>query len=84
MASYLHYTGAPKLTQFLGEGAGAEDIDGGSGGAGRGAGAEGQLKGLIEPSLLVAANAGLGASVPLVRLLPVWDYLLVRWDKHFG
>lgn len=53
----------------------------GSGGA-RPARSDGQ--GLIEPSLLVAANAGLGASVTLGRLLPLWDYLLVRHDKHFG
>lgn len=45
-------------------------------------GAEGQ--GLVEPSLLVAANAGLGASAPLRCLLLLWDYLLVRHDKHFG
>lgn len=58
----------------------AESADGeGSGGrAGRAAG-----QGLVEPSLLVAANAGLGASAPLRCLLPLWDYLLVRHDKHF-
>lgn len=57
----------------------------GAGGPGRsGRGTVGQSKGLIEPSLLVAANAGLGASVPLARLLPLWDYMLVRRDKHFG
>ncbi|CAB1096071.1 unnamed protein product [Ectocarpus sp. CCAP 1310/34] len=50
--------------------------------AGRPARAAG--KGLVEPSLLVAANAALGASAPLGRLLPLWDYLLVRHDKHFG
>lgn len=44
--------------------------------------AEGQ--GLVEPSFLVAANAGMGNSVPLSSLLPLWDYLLVRHDKHFG
>lgn len=44
--------------------------------------ADGQ--GLVEPSLLVAAHAGLGASAPLGSLLPLWDYLLVRHDKHFG
>ena len=44
--------------------------------------ADGQ--GLVEPSLLVAASAGLGAAAPLVSLLPLWDYLLVRHDKHFG
>lgn len=61
----------------------AEAVKGsGSGGGGRPARADGQ--GLVEPSLLVAANAGLGASVPLDRLLPLWDYLLVRHDKHFG
>lgn len=49
---------------------------------GRVGGLEGQ--GLVEPSLLVAANAGLGASAPLRCLLPLWDYLLVRHDKHFG
>ncbi|CAN0563909.1 unnamed protein product, partial [Ectocarpus sp. 12 AP-2014] len=26
----------------------------------------------------------LGASAPLGQLLPLWDYLLVRHDKHFG
>lgn len=45
---------------------------------------QGQGQGLVEPSLLVAANAGLGAAAPLGRLLPLWDYLLVRHDKHFG
>ena len=40
--------------------------------------------GVVEPSLLVAANAGLGASAPLGCLLPLWDYLLIRHDKHFG
>lgn len=65
---------------------GAEgEEEGGAGGPGRGGrGTVGQSKGLIEPSLLVAANAGLGASVPLARLLPLWDYMLVRRDKHFG
>lgn len=62
----------------------AEAANGGSGpvAAARAARADGQ--GVVEPSLLVAANAGLGASVPLARLLPLWDYLLVRHDKHFG
>lgn len=70
---------------FTGQEDGEGDDGGGVGGAcGRGSGAEGQSKGLIEPSLLVAANAGLGASVPLTKLLPLWDYLLVRRDKHFG
>lgn len=50
--------------------------------AARSARAEGQ--GLVEPSLLVAANAGLGAAAALGQLLPLWDYLLVRHDKHFG
>lgn len=45
---------------------------------------QGQGQGLVEPSLLVAANAGLGAAAPLGQLLPLWDYLLVRHDKHFG
>lgn len=52
--------------------------------AGRSARAEGEGQGLVEPSLLVAANAGLGAAAALGRLLPLWDYLLVRHDKHFG
>lgn len=43
-----------------------------------------QGQGLVEPSLLVAANAGLGAASSLPALLPLWDYLLVRQDKHFG
>lgn len=45
---------------------------------------QGQGQGVVEPSLLVAANAGLGASAPLGCLLPLWDYLLIRHDKHFG
>lgn len=60
----------------------AEAVKGSESGVGRPARADGQ--GLVEPSLLVAASAGLGASVPLGRLLPLWDYLLVRHDKHFG
>ncbi|CBJ33932.1 conserved unknown protein [Ectocarpus siliculosus] len=68
----------------------AEAVGGGAAGgpaaaaaaAGRPARAAGE--GLVEPSLLVAANAALGASAPLGRLLPLWDYLLVRHDKHFG
>lgn len=51
---------------------------------GRSPRADGQGQGLVEPSLLVAANAGLGAAAPLGQLLPLWDYLLVRHDKHFG
>lgn len=43
-----------------------------------------QGQGLVEPSLLVAAGAGLGAASSLPALLPLWDYLLVRQDKHFG
>lgn len=50
--------------------------------AARSARAEGQ--GLVEPSLLVAASAALGAAASLGQLLPLWDYLLVRHDKHFG
>lgn len=45
---------------------------------------DGQGQGLVEPSLLVAASAGLGAASSLPALLPLWDYLLVRQDKHFG
>eukprot|EP00752_Nemacystus_decipiens_P001235 g1234.t1 len=51
---------------------------------GRSPRADGREQGLVEPSLLVAANAGLGAAAPLGQLLPLWDYLLVRQDKHFG
>ncbi len=62
----------------------AEAANGGSGPVAAARAQRAGGKGLIEPSLLVAANAGLGASVPLGRLLPLWDYLLVRHDKHFG
>ena len=51
---------------------------------GRAGQGQGQGQGVVEPSLLVAANAGLGASAPLGCLLPLWDYLLIRHDKHFG
>ncbi|CAN0371679.1 unnamed protein product, partial [Discosporangium mesarthrocarpum] len=44
----------------------------------------GDMGGLVEPSLLAAGFAGLGASAPPGRLLPLWDYLLVRRDKYFG
>ncbi|CAM9620253.1 unnamed protein product, partial [Scytosiphon promiscuus] len=76
---------ASSATQGETAGAGA----GGGGGEGSSGTAEGRPpradgQGLVEPSLLVAAHAGLGASAPLGSLLPLWDYLLVRHDKHFG
>lgn len=61
--------------------AAAAAVDGAEGGERPG---QGQGQGVVEPSLLVAANAGLGASAPLGCLLPLWDYLLIRHDKHFG
>lgn len=72
-----------------GSAAQAEAVGGAEGGGAAAAAAAGRParaagKGLVEPSLLVAANAALGAAAPLGRLLPLWDYLLVRHDKHFG
>ncbi|CAM9516153.1 unnamed protein product [Hapterophycus canaliculatus] len=68
-----------------GDGDGSGDgAGGGSSGTTEGRAPRADGKGLVEPSLLVAAHAGLGASAPLGSLLALWDYLLVRHDKHFG
>lgn len=75
----------PPRRSLSGKGISVEAVDGGDGGGGEeGRSGRGEGQGLVEPSLLVAANAGLGASVSHKRLLPLWDYLLVRHDKHFG
>lgn len=79
--------GRPKPSRAFspeeGEGEDAED-DVASGLGSPGGSASSEKQGLIEPSLLVAACSGLGAAVPLERLVLLWDYLLVRRDKHFG
>lgn len=75
---------AQAFSQEQDDGDVSESREGGAVGMALRAGSSSESQGLVEPSLLVAACSGLGSTVPLERLVLLWDYLLVRRDKHFG
>ncbi|CAM9643606.1 unnamed protein product, partial [Phaeothamnion confervicola] len=45
---------------------------------------EAETEGLVPPSLLTALFAALGNRVHPAAMLPLWDYFLIRRDRHFG